>query len=64
MQYVPESQFVDLLNAELVKDPQGAYLPPFTLGPQGFSWPHRDGKTDLIYLHVANLVREKYGIYH
>lgn len=64
MQYVPEDRFVELLNEELTKHAQGAYLPPFTLKQTGYDWPHSNSKIELVYLHVANKVREKYGIYH
>ena len=63
MEYVTEQRFVELLNEALVKDPQGAYLRPFVLGSQGYEWPH-DSHDDNVYLHIANAVREHYGIYH
>ena len=63
MEYVSEQRFVELLNEALVKDPKGAYLQPFVLGPQGYEWPH-GGQYDQVYLHIANAIRERYGIYH
>ena len=64
MEYVSEYKFVELLNEELVKRPDGSHLPPFVLGPQGYNWPRSEMKVNLVYYHVANFIREKYGIYH
>jgi hypothetical protein len=64
MEYVTEDIFVQLLNDELVRDPKGAYLRPFILGNKGYDWPHDTTANDIIYRRVANIVREKYGIYH
>lgn len=64
MEYVSEERFVQLLNEELLKDPRGAYLKPFILGNKGYDWPHGITSEDMIYRRVANIVRERYGIYH
>lgn len=63
MEYVSEQRFIELLNENLAKDAKGAYLKPFILGPHGYDWPH-DAGHDEVYRHVANTVRERYGIHH